>query len=230
VSFCCKLLTILPFEIIGVVMTGDPLPFPDFDPDQDEVIARDLVTHAIPATDRSQARRFALQALYEIDSAHHSIGEVLAHIVPPPGEESRKVRSYIRDLVQGVLSHQEQIDVVLQTYAPEWPLNQVAVIDRNILRIALYELVIGRGIPVGVAIDEAVELAKLFGAEGTARFVNGVLGTIAANIEELHEQFSETYEEIQEDPQVDAIDSEYPDPGLREWENEPETNSPGSAE
>jgi N utilization substance protein B len=125
---------------------------------------------------RRQARITALQALYEIDSVQHAPGSVLqrhirkAHL---PGEGE----AFLLKLVQGVLKHKEQLDGLIATYAPEWPVDQMAIIDRNILRIALFEFLIEGSTPPKVAINEAVELAKRFGSDSSSRFVNGVLGT-----------------------------------------------------
>lgn len=162
--------------------------FLDFDPDSDEVVNRELIEHEAPATDRSLARRVALQALYEIDAAGHSVGNVLNHHVNI-NEDRQRVKGYITRLVKGVVNHLEPLDEILQKYAPDWPIGQVSVVDRNILRIALYELAVDTRTPVGVAIDEAIELAKLFGAENTSRFVNGVLGAIADNLDEVKATF-----------------------------------------
>lgn len=162
--------------------------FLDFDPDGDEVVNRELIEHEAPATDRSLARRVALQALYEIDSAGHPIGDVLNHHININANRQR-VKGYITRLVKGVMQHFTALDEILQKYAPDWPIQQVSVVDRNILRIALYELAVDTRTPVGVAIDEAIELAKLFGAENTPRFVNGVLGAIADNLDEVRASF-----------------------------------------
>jgi len=126
---------------------------------------------------RRQARIAALQALFEIDFAHHQAGVVLQQRfedldLPDEGQK------FTRELVQGVLAHQQALDAMIVTYAPEWPIEQMAVIDRNILRIALYEFVINDETPPKVAINEAVELAKIFGSDSSSRFVNGVLGTL----------------------------------------------------
>lgn len=157
---------------------------PEFDPERDQITHREVVEHQSSITDRSTARRLALQALYELDSTAHDIGDVITYHTT-----SHDLRQAIRDytvfLVRGVRRAYFQLDEVLQRYAPEWPLQQVATIDRNILRIALYEMIFEARMPVGVAIDEAVELAKVFGAEGTTRFVNGVLGTIANNLDDI---------------------------------------------
>lgn len=94
--------------------------------------------------------------------------------------EFANARDFTDRLVKGVRAHQPDLDELIKQYASEWPLDQIAFIDRNILRIAIYELVIESTVPVKVAINEAVELAKTFGAESTPRFINGVLGTLAA--------------------------------------------------
>lgn len=126
---------------------------------------------------RRQARVAALQALFEIDAVHHGADLVLQrrlddHVLPPEGQE------FTRFVVHGVLAHQEQLDEMIIAYAPEWPIDQMAIIDRNILRIALFEFIVDQGTPPKVAINEAVELAKMFGSDSSQRFVNGVLGTL----------------------------------------------------
>jgi N utilization substance protein B len=82
------------------------------------------------------------------------------------------------EIVQGVLRHKDQLDEMICEHAPEWPIDQMAIVDRNILRIALFEFLIDGGTPPKVAINEAVELAKIFGSDSSRRFVNGVLGTL----------------------------------------------------
>lgn len=129
-----------------------------------------------------RARMVALQALYEIDVAGHPAGEVLSarfQAEPLPAE----ARAFVQEVVTGVLAHQAEIDRLIQRYAPAWPVSQMSVIDRNILRIAIFEFVIARRVSPAVAINEAVELGKIFGADSTPRFVNGVLGSIAGEIE-----------------------------------------------
>lgn len=176
---------------------------PDFDPQVDEIINREVVEHEVAATDRSLSRRIALQALYEIDSTGHPVHNVLeSHI--GSDIETRKIRRYVTRLVYGINKDAAELDHVLQEYAPEWPISQVAIVDRNILRIALFEIGVETRTPVGVAIDEAVELAKLFGAEGTARFVNGVLGTIAENLDEVRSHLHLSAEAYEDDPDAPA--------------------------
>ncbi|MBN1287883.1 MAG: transcription antitermination factor NusB [Anaerolineae bacterium] len=133
---------------------------------------------------RRKARQIALQALYEIDCADHAVSEVLAErlrVDPVPDS----VLSFVYQMVQGVLSSKARMDVVIQDYAPEWPLDQMAIIDRNILRIAIYEFAVSGITPMKVAINEAVELAKVFGSDSAPRFINGVLGSLANRHREI---------------------------------------------
>ncbi len=124
---------------------------------------------------RRLARSVALQALYEIDSVGHAQSAVVEQRVADealPNEGSE----FALDLVKGVEEHRDQLDTIISQYAPEWPVNQLAIVDRNILRMALYELRYAQDVPIKVAINEAVELAKTFGSDTAPRFVNGVLG------------------------------------------------------
>lgn len=121
----------------------------------------------------------ALQTLYEVDSAHHNRNAVLArhleeHHLPP------QTSDFVRHLVSGVVEHRAKLDAIIGEIAPQWPCDQMAVIDRNILRMAIYEMLMDPEVPVKVAINEAVELAKTFGSESSRRFINGALGTLAA--------------------------------------------------
>ena len=163
--------------------------FPDFDLESED-LQKEVIEHNPAATERSSARRIALQALYEIDSADHNIGDVITSLLEE-NPVNRKISNYLRRLVNGVRENRTRLDAVIQQYAPEWPLEQVAIIDRNILRLAVYEMVAQARMPVGVAIDEAVELAKLFGSESTPRFVNGVLGALVENIDSIRQLFAE---------------------------------------
>jgi transcription antitermination protein NusB len=128
---------------------------------------------------RRRARIVAFQSLFEIDSVAHDPGPSLqARLeeadLPSEGEQ------FCRRLLQGILRHCQQLDDVIQQIAPEWPIAQMAIVDRNILRLAAYEILFGGDTPPKVAINEAVELAKTFGSDSSARFVNGVLGTLVA--------------------------------------------------
>jgi N utilization substance protein B len=127
---------------------------------------------------RRKARIIALKALYELDSVGHDLPEILARLLeenPVPAD----VAAFVQELVSGVLEHREEIDAVIRQKAPAWPLEQVAVIDRNILRLAIYEILINNRVPVRAAINEAVELAKSFGGESSPKFINGVLGSVS---------------------------------------------------
>lgn len=128
---------------------------------------------------RRRARSTALKVLYELDTTNHLPGVVLAHRLT---EEALTpdVETFTRQLVTGVLEHRTQLDSLIQHYAPEWPIEQMAVIDRNLLRIAIYEFDIASLTPMKVAINEAIEIAKIYGADSTPRFINGVLGSLVA--------------------------------------------------
>ncbi len=130
------------------------------------------------ATTRHQARTMALQVLYEADIAGHGVEDVLSRYltdvnVPQP------VRRYVERLVTGFVESRERIDQEIGAAASAFPVDQLPAVDRNILRIAIYELMSESDVPLKAAINEAVELAKRFGGENSSRFVNGVLGTIA---------------------------------------------------
>ncbi len=134
-----------------------------------------------------QARILALQALYELDTTRHTASDVIAcrlEDTPLPAEGE----AFLRQLVSGVVTFCEQLDALIQRYAPAWPVAQIAVVDRNVLRIALFELSGQTQTPAKVAINEAVDLAKLFGSDSSFRFVNGVLGS--AMTEHEHERIS----------------------------------------
>ncbi|HEY53876.1 MAG TPA: transcription antitermination factor NusB [Caldilineae bacterium] len=125
---------------------------------------------------RHRARRVALQALYEIDVTKHPPGQVLAaRLTDEEPPLSREAADFARAIVHGVVLYQTQLDDIIARFAPDWPVDQIAVIDRNILRMALWETGL-EGTPLKVAINEAVELAKEFGADASPRFINGVLG------------------------------------------------------
>ena len=135
---------------------------------------------------RTRARSIALQVLYETDLSEHLPGDVLRTRL----EETTMpadLAEFARGIIFGVLPMREPLDRVIAKYAPEWPLDQIAAIDRNILRMACWEFAISGETPVKVAINEAVELAKLYGSDSTARFVNGVLGTLVDHEHEIVE-------------------------------------------
>ena len=121
----------------------------------------------------------ALQALYEADAVGHDATESLERLLAEASlPEQGQV--FARELVTGVLTNKEKIDNMIQINAPAWPVAQLAAIDRNILRLAIFEVLIDNKVPVTAAINEAVELAKAFGSDNSPKFVNGVLGAISA--------------------------------------------------
>src|SRR5690349_20850072 len=135
---------------------------------------------------RTRARALALQALYEIDLSNHPPADVFKTRLEDT-ELSDELTEFTRQLLFGVFPLRQDLDQLIAKYAPEWPLDQIAAIDRNILRVALWEFAVQRETPIKVAINEAVELAKLYGSDSAARFVNGVLGALADHEHELKE-------------------------------------------
>jgi N utilization substance protein B len=131
---------------------------------------------------RRQARVIALQTLYEYDATHHDVVAVLQRHAESRRLDARVV-DYASELVHGVLAHLEQLDGAIQDAAHEWPLDQMARVDKNILRVAIYEILFNNSVPAKAAINEAVELAKIFGSDASSRFINGVLGTILSQFQ-----------------------------------------------
>ncbi len=129
--------------------------------------------------ERRKARGIALQALFEVDSVSHPPEQALAHRISDENL-SEDGELFARELVDGVLKDKDHLDALITRFAPEWPVDQLAIIDRNVLRLALYELLNLGDVPVKVAINEAVELAKTYGSDSAPRFVNGVLGAFLA--------------------------------------------------
>ena len=137
---------------------------------------------------RTKARGIALQVLYEYDLTEHPLGDSLEARFSEENLDD-KVLSFSREIVLGITPIIKELDQVIAEHAPEWPLDQVAVIDRNILRIALWEFAVARITPIKVAINEAIELAKIFGSDSSSRFVNGVLGSLVIHSSEIQNQF-----------------------------------------
>ncbi len=127
---------------------------------------------------RRKARVLALQTLYEVDSTGHEAEEVVSHLLAEEGL-SEENANFTRELVSGVIQNKEKIDGNIQSCAPAWPIDQIPMVDRNILRLAIFEVLIDNKVPVKVAINEAVELAKTFGSDNSSKFVNGVLGSVS---------------------------------------------------
>ncbi|KPJ71571.1 transcription termination factor [Parcubacteria bacterium DG_74_3] len=135
---------------------------------------------------RHLSRSIAMQSLYEWDflDKKQDLKKIIEKNIREfgPGLENHK---FIWQLVIGVVKHLSEIDKIIEKAAPEWPLQQINIVDRNVLRIGLYELLFGskKEVPPKVAINEAIELAKSFGGMSSGRFVNGVLGTIYKEID-----------------------------------------------
>ena len=137
---------------------------------------------------RTRARGVALQVLYEIDLVDHPLGETLQYRLKEAKLEKR-LADFVISIVQGVWPLKKQLDQFIAEHAPEWPLDQIAIIDRNILRISLWEFAVHKKTPVKVAINEAVELSKTYGSDSSSRFVNGVLGSLVERQDELQKIF-----------------------------------------
>ena len=135
---------------------------------------------------RHRARIIALQALYEIDMSGHAIDITVNRLLEELEEEEREITPetslFIRELVTGVMGDRGNIDDTIKRFAPAWPVSQISPVDRNILRLAIFELLHHNITPVKVAINEAVELAKTFGSESSHKFINGVLSSVSTLI------------------------------------------------
>jgi len=146
---------------------------------------------------RTKARSVALQVLYECDITGHLAAPAIEERLVEESLDENSI-GFVKQIVFGVLPITELLDNFITQHAPEWPLDQVAAIDRNIIRVALWEFAVEECTPVKVAINEAIELAKLYGADSTPRFVNGVLGSLANRQNEIrqkikpHPKFDET--------------------------------------
>ena len=133
---------------------------------------------------RTRARALPLQVLYQVDIANHVPGEVFtARLEETPLTE--ELAEFARQIIFGILPIANELDQLIAKYAPEWPMDQIAAIDRNILRMALWEFAVFHETPIKVAINEAVELAKQYGSDSAPRFVNGVLGSLAEHLHEI---------------------------------------------
>ena len=140
------------------------------------------------ASNRHLGRIVALQTLYELDfrveveEKNLDRDAILQRNIDRYSEVVDD-KEFISSLVHGVSEKQDELDNIIQPVAPDWPLAQIARIDRNILRMGVYELYFSKSVPEKVVINEAVELAKSFGADNSSKFINGVLGTVLKNLE-----------------------------------------------
>ena len=133
------------------------------------------------ANTRRKSRVAALQALYEGDVSGHDPMSALERLAAEEGLSDSQ-RAFAYDLLSGVLEKREAIDDVIRQAAPQWPVAQISAIDRNILRLAIREILMNNGAPIRAAINEAVELAKIYGSDNSAKFINGVLGSVSLSL------------------------------------------------
>ncbi len=146
-------------------------------------IARSAHLSSDGKTGHRKARNLALQALYEIDCTNHAPEEVIQMRIDD-NTISVGTAHFLTELVDGVLERSNTLDGIIRIHAPEWPVDQLAIVERNLLRLAIYELTIGKQTTTSGIINEYVELAKQFGGDTTPRFINGVLGTVNESLGE----------------------------------------------
>ena len=135
--------------------------------------------HRVPVGKRHHARELALKVLFQLEGTGDDPEEVLRYHASEGGA-SEDITSFARQLVRGVLDNRERLDAILSEASEHWKLDQMAKVDRIILRIAVYEIAVDRKVPTKAAINESIELAKTFSGEDAGRFVNGILGRVAA--------------------------------------------------
>lgn len=140
-------------------------------------------------SNRHLARTIAMQSLYEWDFkglGSEELKKISQHNLKEFAPDFDD-KGFSYSIIRGVVEHIDEINKLITKYAPEWPLEQITIVDRNVLRIGIYELKFSPEIPPKVAINEAIELAKTFGGESSGKFVNGVLGTIYKEMDEKKE-------------------------------------------
>jgi N utilization substance protein B len=175
-------------EIVNEDYDDNEVETPPFDDssanDSNEEIIEYEMIEDVELDDRTRARGIALQALFEMDMSGHMINSILKDRFDAV-KIDESLQTFVESIVLGVAPYVKEIDEFISKYAPEWPIDQIAVIDRNIIRIAVWEFAISERTPLRVAINESVELAKVFGSESSQRFVNGVLGSLADHQDEI---------------------------------------------
>lgn len=130
---------------------------------------------------RSKARKQALDLLYETDIRGTNVLETLAsRDIPAEGPDARPIREYTRELVVGVSDNRRKIDELITTYAQGWDMDRLPAVDRNILRLGIYEILWSTDVPTSVAIDEALDLSKELSSDDSSKYIHGVLGRIAS--------------------------------------------------
>jgi N utilization substance protein B len=130
---------------------------------------------------RHQARELALKVLFQLESSDDDPEEVLSYHAAE-GAATPDVANFALQLIRGVIANRERLDAILSETSEHWKLEQMAKVDRIILRIAVYEIAIDRHVPTKAAINESIELAKTFSGDEAGRFVNGILGRVAASV------------------------------------------------
>ena len=181
-------------------------------------------------SNRFLSRTLAVQTLYEWDfrgKSTDSISEVLDYNFQEFASNFDD-GGFAQRLIQGILLHKNEIDTYITTFAPEWPLEQITIVDRNILRVGIYEIVYDQDIPARVAINEAIELAKTYGGVSSSKFVNGVLGSIYKNIlpqiKEKEDRLLQIQEEKKIKREIDKAEKEKKKAKKAEEETEPAQN------
>jgi N utilization substance protein B len=130
---------------------------------------------------RSKARKQALDLLYETDIRGTNLVDTLnARDIPAEGPDARPIREYTRELVGGVSDNRRRIDELITTYAQGWDMDRLPAVDRNILRLGIYEILWSANVPTSVAIDEALDLARELSSDESSKYIHGVLGRIAS--------------------------------------------------
>ena len=137
-------------------------------------------------SNRHLARTVAMQILFEWDFNNRSqkLNEVMERNIAEFAQGLGEDQSFIERLVKGVVKNLDEIDKIIIKYAPEWPIEKITIIDRNVLRLGIYELIIDKQVPPKVAINESIEIAKTYGGDSSGRFVNGVLGAVYRDLED----------------------------------------------
>jgi N utilization substance protein B len=130
---------------------------------------------------RSKARKQALDLLYEADiRGTNAVETLITRDIPAEGPDARPIREYTRELINGVSEHRRKIDELITTYAQGWDMDRLPAVDRNILRLGIYEILWSNAVPTSVAIDEALDLARELSSDDSSKYIHGVLGRIAS--------------------------------------------------
>ncbi len=160
-------------------------------------------------SNRHLARTIAMQTLFSWDfngKREKDLGSLIEHNFSQFAPKFND-HGFVKSIIKGVIDNEAEIDKYIIKYATEWPLDQITIVDRNILRIGVYELVFDKEIPAKVAINEAIEIAKTFGGESSGKFVNGVLGAIFKEATPLIKKNEQPAEEKAEPAEIDDINN-----------------------